>query len=237
MDEQPDIVAFGSRWRRGGRRPRPGRAAIVVLGLLLASLGAVVYLALLVAHQDGTIKDLHAAARKAGHQARATTAEPAPPVVSGSPMFTLPDMAGGSFSVVAMAIRPRPGSPALISLFVYGRHAGPGERYGLLEDICGGQYVSASDLADGTADRQGDLTIVAPDLTVSPRDPGVWFLVYRLRDGAPLGGIQGPLIGNGGRTFRTAPQCLAHLARTPSPRGCSATAGSLPSEQVRIPAL
>jgi hypothetical protein len=67
------------------------------------------------------------------------------------------------------AVRPRPGSAALTWLYIYDRHAEPGARYGLLEGTCGGQYVTASDLADGTANRAGDLTIVAPNLTISAR--------------------------------------------------------------------
>ncbi len=92
-------------------------------------------------------------------------------------------------------------------LFVYGQHASPGERYGLLEGTCGGQYVTASDLADGTADRAGDLSIVAPNLAISSSAADVWVLVYRLADGVTLGGIQGPLIGAGAKPFRSAPRC------------------------------
>ena len=88
---------------------------------------------------------------------------------------------------------------ALTWLFVYGQHANPGQRYGLLSATCGGQYVAAYDLAEGTADRNGDLTIVAPDLDINPRAPDVWILVYRWADGAPLGGVQGPLTGHGAR--------------------------------------
>ena len=122
-------------------------------------------------------------------------------------MFRLPDAAGGSFSVVVVAVRPEPGSATLTWLFVYGRHASPGQRYGLLSDTCEGQYVAAYDLAEGTADRNGDLTIVAPNLDINPRAPDVWILVYGWADGAPLGGVQGPLTGNGARTFRSAPPC------------------------------
>ena len=122
-------------------------------------------------------------------------------------MFRLPGTADGSFSVVAVAVRPEPGSAALTWLFVYGRHANPGQRYGLLSDTCAGQYVAAYDLAEGTADRNGDLTIAAPNLDINPRAPGVWILVYRLADGMPLGGVQGPLTGNGASTFQSAPPC------------------------------
>jgi hypothetical protein len=206
MDEQPDILSSGPRQRRSGRRYRPGRGgwiAIFVL-VLLGCLVVTMSLALLVAHRDDTINDLRAALRDARHPVPAAVALPA---VSASAMFTLPDVGGGSFSVVTAAVRPDPGSAPVTWLFVYGRHAIPGERYGVIEDTCGGQYVAEYDLADGTADRQGDLTIVAPNLAVSPQAPDVWVLLYRWRDGAPLGGIQGPLTGSGAKTFRSTPPC------------------------------
>jgi hypothetical protein len=206
MDEQPDILSSGPRQRRSGRRPGPGRGgwtaifALVLLGCLVVTMS----LALLVAHRDGTINDLRAALRDARHPVPAAVALPA---VSASALFTLPDVGGGSFSVVAAAVRPDPGSAPLTWLFVYGRHAIPGERYGVIEDTCGGQYVAEYDLADATADREGNLTIVAPNLAVSPQAPDVWVLLYRWGDGAPLGGIQGPLTGSGAKTFRSTPPC------------------------------
>jgi hypothetical protein len=207
MDEQPDILSSGPRQRRGVRRHGPGRGgwiAISVLVVLLGCLVVTIRLALLVAHRDDTINDLRAALRDARRQAPASVVLP---TVSASAMFTLPDMGGGSFSVVAAAVRPDRDSATLTWLFIYGRHAIPGERYGVIEDTCGGQYVAAYDLADGTADRQGDLTIVVPNLTVSPQEPDVWVLLYRRGDGAPLGGIQGPLTGSGAKTFRSTPPC------------------------------
>jgi hypothetical protein len=206
MDGEPDILSSGPQRRRGDRWPRPSRGgwiAIFVL-VLLACLGATVSLALLAAHQDDTIGHLRTALRNASHPAPATAALP---VVSGSATFRLPDAAGGSFSVVVVAVRPEPGSAALTWLFVYGQNANPGQRYGLLSDTCGGQYVAPLGLADGTADRNGDLTIVAPDLDINPQASDVWILVYRWADGAPLGGVQGPLTGNGARTFQSAPPC------------------------------
>jgi len=207
MDGQPDIVSSGSQRPRGARWAGPGRGnwiAITVVAVLVICVGVITSLALLVAHRDDTISDLRAAMRNARP---APTMAAGLPIVSGSAMFMLPDAAGGSFSVVAVAASPRPGSAALTWLFVYGRHAVPGERYGLLEDTCGGQYIAPSDVADGTADQRGNLTIVAPSLAISPRAPDVWILVYRWEDGAPLGGVQGPLIGDGARTFRSAPPC------------------------------
>lgn len=207
MDGQPDILSSGPQWRRGARWPRPSRGgwiAIFVLAVLLATAAVTVSLALHVAHQDGTIDQLRTVLRNAPHPAPATAARPA---VSGTAAFRLPSSAGGSFSVVAVAVRPEPGSAALTWLFVYGQHASPGQRYGLLSDTCGGQYVAAYDLAEGTADRHGDLTIVAPNLDLNPRAPDVWIQVYRLTDGTPLGGVQGPLTGHGARTFRIAPPC------------------------------
>jgi hypothetical protein len=158
MDGQPDILSSGPQWRRGARWPRPSRGgwiAIFVLAVLLACLGLTVSLALLAAHQDDTIDHLRAALRNTPQPAPATAALPA---VSGSATFWLPDAGGGSFSVVVVAVRPGPGSAALTWLVVYGQHANPGQRYGLLSDTCGGQYVAAYDLAEGTADRNGDLT-------------------------------------------------------------------------------
>jgi hypothetical protein len=219
VDGQPDILSFGPRRRRGARWPSPGRGrwiAIFVLAVLLACLGVTVSLAVLVAHRDDTINDLRTALRNARHPAPATAA---PPAVSGSAMFSLPDAAGGSFSVVAVAVRPEPGSAALTWLFVYGRHANPGERYGLLSDTCGGQYVAAYDLAEGTADRKGDVTIVAPNLDISSTALDVWILVYRLADGTPLGGVLGPLTGNGAKTFRSVPPCRG-------PRSAASTTGT-----------
>src|SRR5271163_1830382 len=134
MDGEPDILSSGPQWRRGARWPGPGRRgwiAILVLAVLLAFLGVTVSLALLAAHQDDTIDHLRTALQDASHPAPATAALPA---VSGSAMFRLPDAAGGSFSVVVVAVRPEPGSAALTWLFVYGRHANPGQRYGLLSD-------------------------------------------------------------------------------------------------------
>jgi hypothetical protein len=208
MDGQPDILSSGPHWRRGAPWPKPSRGgwiAIFVLAVLLAAAGVTVSLALRVAHQDDTIDHLRTALRSAPHPVPAAVALPA---VSGTATFRLPGPAGGgSFSVVAVAVRPGPGSAALTWLFVYGQHANPGQRYGLLSDTCGGQYVAAYDLAEGTADPNGDLTIVASNLDINPRAADVWIQIYRLGDGAPLGGVQGPLTGNGARTFRSAPPC------------------------------
>jgi len=207
MDGQPDIVSSGPQSRRGAWWPGPGRGgwiAVFVLALVLACVCVTVRLALVVAHQDDTIGHLRTALSDAPHPAPAAAPLPA---VSGSATFRLPGAAGGSFSVVAVAVRPGPGAAALTWLFVYGQHASPGQRYGLLSDTCGGQYVTAYDLAEGTADRNGDVTIVAPDLDINPRAPDVWILVYQWADGTPLGGVQGPLTGNGARTFQSVPPC------------------------------
>jgi hypothetical protein len=206
MDGLPDIVSSGPERRPGARWPGPGRrgwTAIVVIAVL-ACLGATLSLALLVVHRDDTINNLRAALQNARRPAPAGAT---PSAVIGSASFTLPDAAGGSFSVVAVAVRPAPGSAADTWLFVYGRRAQPGGRYGVIEDTCGGQYVAAYDVAHGTADREGDLTIVAPDLAINPGAHDVWILLYRWDDGAPLGGVQGPLTGSGARVFRSAAPC------------------------------
>jgi hypothetical protein len=218
-------LSFGPRPDRGARWPgarwpggRGGWIAIVVIAILLAGTGAAAYLALLVARQDHTIDGLRGELRSAARRTPAAAATgasgasgdlgsgPVLPAAAGSAMFTLPQ-AGGPLSVVAADVRPRPGSAALTWLFIYDLHADPGARYGLLEGTCGGQFVTSSDLADGTADRQGDLTIVAPNLAISSQAPDVWVLVYRWADGMTIGGIQGPLVGGGAKTFRTTPPC------------------------------
>jgi hypothetical protein len=217
MDEQPDILSSEPRpggRRAGGRRAGPGRRAsrvvIFLATVVVALLGAGAYLALAVAHRDSTIGQLQTALRQARQTASASSAatvSPALPVDSGSALSTFPDGAGGSFSMVTAAVRPRPGAAALTWLFVYSQHARPGTRFGLLEGTCGGQYVTSADLAEGTADRQGNLTIVAPNLDINSSSADTWVLVYRLQDGVTLGGIQGPLIGSGARAFRSTPPC------------------------------
>jgi hypothetical protein len=62
-------------------------------------------------------------------------------------------------------------------------------------------------VADTTAAPNGDLTLVAPNLDISPTSSNVWILVYRLSDGATLGGLKGPLVGTGAKSFRTTPPC------------------------------
>jgi hypothetical protein len=203
MEGQPDILSSGPEGDHGIRWPRPGRGGWIAI-VVLVLVGVTVGLALLVAHQDDTIGQLRTALRNAPRPAPAT---PAAPAVSGSATFQIPGAGGGSFSVVVVAVRSEPGSAPLTWLFVYGQHANPGQRYGLISDTCGGQYVAAYDLAEGTADRNGDLTIVAPDLDINPLAPDVWIMVYRWADGAPLGGVQGPLTGRGARTFQSAPSC------------------------------
>ena len=212
MDEQPDILSSGPERRPSFRWAGPGRrgwATTLVLTVLLACLGVITGLALLVAQRGHTIRDLRAALRTASHPESAPDAGAAVPTDSGHAMFTLP---GGSFSVVAMAISPRPGAAPVTWLLVYGRHADPGERYGVLEATCRGQFITASDLAEGVADQQGEVKIVAPDLAINPHAGDVFILVYRWQDGTPLGGIQGPLVGDGARTFRSTPPCLAPSA-------------------------
>ena len=206
MDEEPDIVSSAPRWGHGGRWPGPGRSGwitIVVLVGVLACLGLTISLALQVAHQNDTINKLHAAVRNARQPAPGAVALPA---IEASVAYPLPDTADGSYSVVAVGVRLKPGSAVLTWLFVYARHAHPGGRYGLLEATCKGQHVTTSDLADGTADQDGNLIIVAPNLAISPGE-GAWVEVYRWADGTVLGGILGPPIGRGATTFRSAPAC------------------------------
>lgn len=170
--------------------------------VLVTCFGVIASLVLMVVNRDDTVASLRAALRDSRRPAPAATAE-----LSSSAMFALPGAAHGSFSMVAVTVRAKPGAAPLAWLFVYGQHAEPGQRYGLLEGTCGGQYVTSSDLADGTADRGGNLTITAAGLDASFQAPGVWFLLYRWEDGAPLGGVQGPLSGRGASTFRSVPPC------------------------------
>ena len=205
MDGQPDVVSFEPRPRRRDWWPRAGRGGRIAI--VLVCLGVITSLALVVADRDHTITGLRAALRNSRHQAPATAAGPALPADADSAMFRLPDTTLGSFSVVAVAVRARSGSAPVTWLFVYGQHADPGQRYGLLDGTCGGQYVAATDLAEGVADRRGDVTITAQDPAIIPQAPDVWVALYRWEDGAPLGGVQGPLTGIGAKTFRSAPPC------------------------------
>jgi hypothetical protein len=206
MDEELDIVSSGPRWGHGAWWPGPGRCrwiAILVLGGVLTCLGMTISLALQVAHQNDTINKLHAAVRNASQSAPATAVQP---TIEATVAYTLPDTADGSYSVVAVGIRPKPGSAVLTWLFVYGRHVHSGERYGLRQATCRDQGVTRSDLADGTADQDGNLTIVAPNLASIPKE-GTWVEVYRWADSTAMGGIQGPPLGRGAATFRDAPTC------------------------------
>jgi len=206
MGEQLDIVSSAPRWGHGGRWPRPGRSgwfAILVLGGILAGLGLTITLALQVAHQNDTINNLHAAAQNARQSAPATVALP---TIEANAAYALPNTADGSFSMVAVGMRPKPGSEVRSWLFAYARDAHPAERYGLRQATCTGQHITTSALADATADQDGNLTIMAPNLA-STIPEGAWVEVYRWADGTALGGIQGPLLGRGATTFRDAPTC------------------------------
>jgi hypothetical protein len=160
-------------------------------------------LALQVAHQNDTINNLHAAVQNARRSAPAAVALP---TIEADAAYALPNTADGSFSVVAVGIRPKAGSEVRSWLFAYARDAHPAERYGLRQATCTGQHITTSALADATADQDGNLTIVAPNLA-SNTTKGAWVEVYRWADGTALGGTQGPLLGRGATTFRDAPTC------------------------------
>ncbi|HEY3958570.1 MAG TPA: hypothetical protein VGM53_34845 [Streptosporangiaceae bacterium] len=208
MDGQPEILSSGpqGRWPRLG----PGRpvTAVALAVLLLACFGALGYTAVQLAHRDSTIHELRAAQQRAAQQQRsATTGSEGLPAVAGIAAIPFPGSADGTFSMVAAALRPRPGAPPLTWLFVYGRHATPGARYSLLDGTCGGQFVTPDDAAQGIADSKGDLTIVATNLPFGAQDRRAWVLVYRARDGITLGGVRGPFIGGRPVPFRATPPC------------------------------
>lgn len=208
MDGQPEILSSGPRERRP--RGGPGRRVTVatLAVLLLACLGALAYTAVQLAHRDSTIHQLRAAQQKTAQQRRgSSTGSEGPPAVAGIASITFPRSAGGTFSMVAAGIRPRPGAPPLTWLFVYGRHTTPGARYSLLDGTCGGQYVTPADAAYGVADSRGNLTIIAPNLPLSPQDRHAWVLVYRANDGITVGGVRGPFIGGRPVPFKTTPPC------------------------------
>jgi len=212
MDGEPEILASGPD--REPRRPgwwpgmRHRRTAVGVLLLILAAaLAAAGYLGGQVGHRDAAISTLRSALLAARAAEATAVASPSFPVYANSTLSRFPDKLGGSFSLVAAAVRPRPGLAPLTWLFVYGQHAAPGQRYALLGDTCTGQFVTSTDLATGTANSRGELSLVAPNLDISPRDPGAWITVYRMSDGLTLGGVEGPFVGGGARGFRSVPPC------------------------------
>ena len=203
----PSGSSPGGPGRRGSALRRPSRRgwiAIFLAGALLTCLGVSLGLTRLGTPHEPAASAASTATRTAAPSAPAVAARPA---VSGTAIYALPGAAKNSFSVVVLAVRPSPGSVPQTWLFVYGRDIDPGQRYGLLEDTCGGQYITASDVADGTADQQGYLTIVATNLDISPTASDVWILLYRQDDGTPVGGVQGPLTGQGGKTFQSTAPC------------------------------
>lgn len=199
MDRQPEIVSFGSH---GRSRFAARWAWVVVVACLVAALA---HLAVATSQRDATIRQLRAALRAERSDGVRAPVSPAVPAESAAAFHTFPD-GRASFSVFAAAISSRPGGPPALWLYIHGR-AQPGQRYGLLGDTCGGQFVTPSDWADATADSHGNLTIVAPGLGVQPGDPRLYFLVYRLDSGDTLGGIKGPLLSGGATPFRRSPPC------------------------------
>ncbi|MGH3149884.1 MAG: hypothetical protein ACRDOB_04020 [Streptosporangiaceae bacterium] len=196
----PNPGGPGRSWP-GPRRPgRRGWVAILVAGALLISLGVSLGLTRL-----GTPNEPAAStASKAARSAEAVTVRPA---ISATAIYALPGAAKNAFSIVVLAVRSSPDSAPRTWLFVSGRGIQPGQSYGLLEDTCDGQFVTSSDLADGTADQHGYLAIVARNLDISPTASDVWILVYRHDDGTPVGGVLGPLTGQGAKIFRSQPPC------------------------------
>jgi len=95
----------------------------------------------------------------------------------------------------------------MLTLLVFGQHAKPGESYGLRGGGCGNENLVPYDWSSAIADSAGDFTIVAPDLSLDGYDPNLWIEVHPMGGGATLGGITGPFIGGGSRTFRSTPPC------------------------------
>jgi|SRR5579859_6557194 len=214
MDEQPDIVSSGSERRFSAARTptqarnlgprslgRRGWIAIALTGTLLICLGVSLGLTRLSAPIGA------AAPHRVTHSAAPAPVLVAKPAISGTALYALPGAPENSFSVVALAVRPAPGAPPQTWLFVYGSNIRPGQRYRLFEDTCGGRFMTASHVADGTANHRGYLTIVAGNLDISPTASDVRILLYRQDDVAPTGGVQGPLTGQGAKIFRSLPPC------------------------------
>jgi hypothetical protein len=184
----------------GPRRPgRRGWIAIFLAGALVTSLGVSLGLTRLGTPHEPAASTASRAARTAASPA--VVARPAisatvvaRPYISATAVYALPGATKNAFSVVVLAVRPSPDSAPRTWLFVYGRDIHPGQRYGLLEDTCGGH-------------QRGYLTIVARNLDISPTASDVWILLYRQEDGVSMGGVQGPLTGQGARTFRSVPRC------------------------------
>jgi hypothetical protein len=216
MDEQPEVLSFGSerapRWwhwpgTRGGISGGLSRRAEAVLAALLAAcLAALGWTGVLLSQRDHTIADLRHALRTA-RQEPALTSLPAAPGYDGSQVLRFAGTATSRFEMVAVAIRPGPGVPETTWVNVSGRHVRPGQRYALLGGLCGGQFVTSTSLAQATANRAGDVTFAAADLEVSPGDSLAWVLVFAEQDGVTLGGIQGPFTGTGARPFLSRPRC------------------------------
>jgi hypothetical protein len=197
MDREPEIASFGSR--------AASRWGWVVVIACLAL--AVAHLADVTSQRDATISQLRAALRAArAHQAAGVLEPQVSPAETATAFHSFPDGRHGSFSVVAAAISSRPGAEPTLWLYVHG-HAQAGQRYGLLGDMCGGEFVTSSDLAEATADRHGDLTMVAGDLPVQLTGPRQYLLVYQMDSGDTLGGIKGPLLSAGATPFRLDPPC------------------------------
>ncbi len=200
MDDEPEIVSFG---RADGARPAVRWPWLVVLACLMV---AVAHLAIVTSQRDVTIGHLRAALRTAQAHDAGAPAAAGRPVTGPTAFHRFPDGRHGWFSVVATAISARPGAAPTLWLFIHG-HAEPGQRYGLLGDMCGGEFVTASDWAQATADRHGNLTIVAPGVSAQPASPRLYLVVYQLDSGVTLGGIKGPLAGAQATPFRRSPAC------------------------------
>jgi hypothetical protein len=210
MDERPELLSLGSDRSRGwhrwsGSTPAAGtraRLTAMLAVVLVACLAALGWGGTVIGERDHTIASLRRELRTARQQPSLTAGQGSPGY-AGSRFLHFPDSGPAQFSMIAVAIRPGAGLPVTTWVSVSGRHASPGQRYALLGGICGGQYVTSTDLAQATASRAGRLMFSAADLDVSPGNS----LASAARAGGPLGGIQGPFTGTGARPFRWRPPC------------------------------
>jgi hypothetical protein len=205
-DGQPDILSSGPRERTldGARWPGPARrpAVIALVVLLVCCAGALASAVTVVMHQDKTINGLRVRITRQLRSSR--NAAPALQVLSGR---AFPSRPGGSFTIVTAAGASGAAGQPRTWLYLYGQDTTPGGTYALVGGTCGAGDITSYAWAKGTANRQGNVTLAAPDLSLSPSDPHLWVMVQRLADGATLGGLSGPFVGGRTHGLWSQPPC------------------------------